>query len=96
MTLGDKGLAIIINAGGFNMTGATAKLLAAPGSNPNVIGNGLVLTPLSISVDGLTATYMTTGTDFAESGPWQVQLQITLGGTVLTSAPAEIFVNPRY
>lgn len=95
MTSGDKGVAIVIDAGGFNMLGATATLLAAPGSRPNAIGAAIRLTPLAIASDGLTATYTTTGMDFLEGGPWQVQLEVaTSVGQVLSSAPSQIYVNP--
>lgn len=95
MTQGDKGVVIVIDAGGFDMTGSTATLLAAPGDNPNAIGAGIRLTPLTIASDGLTAAYTTTGTDLQESGPWQVQLEVATGaGQVFTSAPGSIFVNP--
>lgn len=97
MVAGDKDVAFIINAGGFNMNGYTATLLAAPGRLTP--GNGLSLTPLAISEDGLTATYVTTGTDFTQSGPWQVQLQVAIGTDptvqLYTSPPGQLYISPR-
>lgn len=95
MTVGDKGVVIVVDAGGYDMTGATATLLAAPGENPDAIGTGIRLAPMTIAPDGLTASYPTTGVDLQESGPWQIQLEVqTAAGQVFTSAPGSIYVNP--
>lgn len=95
MTVGDKGVAIVVDAGGFNMSGATATLLAAPGTNPATVGTALRLTPVVIASDGLTATYTTTGADFLEGGPWQLQLEVaTVAGQDLASRPGQIYVYP--
>lgn len=95
MTAADKGTAIVVDAGGYILTGGTATLLAAPGQNPNTIGAGIRLSPMVISSDGLTAVYTTTGTDFLEGGPWMLQLNLsTAAGEVFSSAPAPIYVNP--
>lgn len=95
MTVGDKGVVIVADAGGYDMAGSTATLLAAPGADPNAIGAGIRLTPTTIAGDGLTAAYETTGIDMQESGPWQIQLEVqTAAGKVYTSAPVSIYVNP--
>ena len=95
MTVGDIGVAIVVDSGGFNMTGSTAKLLAAPGSEPNPVGGAIPLAPLTIAPNGLTGTYMTTGKDFQEGGPWQLQLQVaTPDGQIFTSPWGAIYVNP--
>ncbi len=93
MTVGDKGTAIVIDAGGFVLTGSTATLIAAPGSIDT--GGALRLTPLAISADGLTAAYTTTGTDFLQGGSWQFQLEVqTAANQVFSSAPAPVYIYP--
>lgn len=95
MTEGDKGVTIVIDAGGFIMDGADCTLLAAPGTNANDLGIALRLRPVSVAADGLTASYTTTGKDFLRSGPWQVQLEVaTQADQVLTSRPGPIYVYP--
>lgn len=94
MTAGDKGVQIVCNAGGYSMMGATASLLAAPGK-PGKTGQPLTLGPLAVSQDGLSATYVTTGTDFLQGGPWQLQLVVQpLGGQAYTSPRVELWLNP--
>lgn len=95
MTVGDKGVVISVDMGGFNATGCTAVLLAAPGASPDVLGQAARFTPVTILDGGLTAVYETNGTDFLASGPWQVEVEVTTAdGRVFTSAPGSIFVNP--
>lgn len=95
MTTGDKGVAIVIDAGGFDLSGCTATLLAAPGSDPNNLGAAQRLTPVAIAADGLTAVYTTTGADFLTGGPWQLQLEVTTSaGGVFTSQPSAVYVYP--
>lgn len=95
MTVGDIGCVIVIDAGGYSLTGSTCALLAAPGK-ANETGPGLTLTPVVVAANGLTASYVQTGKDFNEGGPWQLQLQaLTLSGQTLTSPPAQIYVFPR-
>ena len=89
-----EGVGVEISAGGFNMTGGTVTLLAAPGTLQP--GSALSLTPLAISGDGLTVTYITTGTEFIQSGPWQVQLQVAMSSSeVYLSPPGDLYVYPR-
>jgi hypothetical protein len=95
MTVGDKGVIYSIDLGGYNATGNTAVFLAAPGTEPDAIGKGLRLSPMTILDGGLTAVYQTTGTDLQESGPWQVAVEVTTpDGRVFTSAIGQIYVNP--
>lgn len=95
MTVGDKGVVFSIDMGGFNAKGGTAVLLAAPGEEPNALGNALRLSPVTILDDGLTAVYETSGLDLQVSGPWQVQIEVTTAdGHIFTSAPGQIYVNP--
>lgn len=95
LTAGDVGITIVIDAGGYDLTGATCTLLAAPGSTPSCLGAAERLTPLTITDDGFYATYMTTGADFTTGGPWQLQLEVaTSSGDVFTSPPAAFYVNP--
>ena len=92
MTAGDVGVAMVLSSGGFNMTGGSAVLIAAPGRV--YPGPPLRLTPLVISSDGLFATYTTTGTDFLVGGWWQVQLEVTTAsGQVQTSPPTLIYLD---
>jgi hypothetical protein len=93
MCAGDKDVAIVMNSMGFDMTGYTATLFAAPGEI--VLGNALTLTPVTISDNGLTATYTTTGTDFEQAGPWQLQLQVALGDALYTSPPTPLYIFPK-
>ena len=94
MTTGDRGVTLIINAGGYDMTENTVNLLAAPGRL--ILGNGVTLGPLTVAANGLTATYETTGTDFIQGGPWELQLVVEPpDGNLFTSAPGSIYVFPR-
>lgn len=92
MTAGDIGVQIVISAGGFNMTGATLSLLAAPGKTMPT--SPITLTGLTIAPDGLTATYTTSGTDFTTGGSWQLQLRVVDGTALFTSQIGTIFVSP--
>lgn len=86
---------IVIDAGGYNMTGSTVSLLAAPGRY-NTMGNALALSPVTVAEGGLLGLYEQTGNDFLEGGPWLLQLRImTTDGQVLTSPPRKIYVFPR-
>lgn len=94
MTVGDKGVAITLDAGGFSLAGSTCALLAAPGLF-QPLGAPMELTPLTLSANALMATYTTTGTDFTASGEWSLQLQVkTASGQIYTSAPVSLYVNP--
>lgn len=107
MTAGDEGVGIVLNFGGYNATGNTVTLLAAPGA-PGRTGTALSLTPVMISNGGLIGgvtypivtggygIYVTTGEDIQEGGAWQLQSQVvTTEGQTYTSPPAPIFVYPR-
>lgn len=95
LTAGDVGIAIVIDAGGYDLGGSTCTLIACPGSDPNTVGSGLRLTPVVVVDGGFYAVYTTTGADFTVPGPWLVQLESQLGPVTATSAPATIFVNPK-
>lgn len=95
LTVGDVGIALVIDAGGFNLSGCTCTLLAAPGSTPNTLGAPTRLSPVPIAADGFHAVYTTTGEDFLTGGPWQLQLEVvTPAGDVFTSPPGSIYINP--
>lgn len=96
MTAGDKGVAIVIDFGGYIApAGSTATLYASPGSAPNPIGPKLTLTPVVIVADGLTGRYVTTGNDFLEGGPWQLQANVLEpSGNSFASPWGEIYINP--
>lgn len=96
MTAGDKGAYIVVDAGGYNMTGCTAQLLAGPGLITNQLGPSITLSPMTIAGNGLTATYETTGTDFLQGGPWWFQLEVTTAdGRVFASPLGQEYINPR-
>jgi len=91
VTAGDRGTAIICNAGGFDMTSATATLIGTP----NPPGEPITLGPTTISEDGLLATYTSTGADITAGGPWEFRLRVvTNTGEVFTSAPARVYIFP--
>jgi hypothetical protein len=93
VTAGDVGVAIVCNAGGFNLTGATCALLAAPGRLAQ--GEPIRFSPMTVSDNGSIATYTTTGTDFTAPGPWQFQLEVaTNTGQVFTSPPVAVYIFP--
>ena len=94
MTVDDVGVSIVIDMGGYVApAGSTATLLAAPGWMTT--GPGVRLEPLVISTDGLTATYVTTGTDFTVRGEWTLQVQVkTSAGDVYTSKPMPFYIGP--
>lgn len=98
MTAGDKGVAIVINAGGFVLTGSTCSLIAAPGNltrpNPYPPASAIELTGVNVQPSGLSAVYLTTGQDFLTGGPWTFWLKVvTTGGQTFMSAPAVRYVN---
>jgi len=106
LVAGDVGFGVVCSSGGFDMTGSTVTLLAAPGK-PGKTGRVISLTPISISnggrigpttypiVVGGYGIYVTTGTDFEQGGAWQLSLQvITPEAQTYTSPPTEIFVFP--
>ena len=102
MTAGDKGVQIIVNAGGYDLTGSTCALLVAPNpagaAFPTVPppGVAVTLTPMTVAPNGLTATYTTTGTDFPSGGEWSAQLEVTTsGGESFTSPPGSFYIYPR-
>lgn len=92
MTAGDVGVQIVCNAGGYNLTGATCTLLAAPGP-PERPGTAETFGPMTVSGDGSTATYTTTGTDFVSGGNWNLQLRVVVGNNTFTSPAGTLFVN---
>lgn len=74
LVAGDVGKPITINAGGYSLANATCTLWISPGD----LGRSpaVQLSPLTVSEDGLSATYITTGTDFPSGGRWNVQLEV--------------------
>jgi hypothetical protein len=94
MTSGDVGISIVVNAGGYVLTGATCTLLAAPGP-PAAASQVQTFGPMTVSEDGLSATYVTTGRDFASGGMWSVHLQGVNGAVDFTSPAGQLFVSPR-
>ena len=95
MTAGDIGTTIICNAGGYDLTGATATIIATPGPF-NAPGEPLTLSPTTISEDGQNAIYTTTATGtLTAGGPWEFRLRVvTNTGEVFTSAPARVYIFP--
>ena len=97
MTAGSKGIAIVIDAGGYNMTGATCSLIAAPGdwlqADVSPPSNAIVLTPVTVQPWGLTAVYTTTGTDFLTGGPWSFWLRVVTAGLTEISPPSVRYIN---
>jgi hypothetical protein len=97
LVLGDVGKPLVINAGGYNMTGGTVTLIISRpfGAAPKR------LTPCVVSVDGLSVTYTTTGPDgsppdFTSSGEWNVQLEVVKSpADPWLSPPGTIFVFPH-
>jgi hypothetical protein len=96
LTAGDRGGVIIIDAGGYSLIGSTCTLLAVPG-RANIQGpKALALTPVVVASDGLTASYVQTGTDFTKGGFWQFQFQVeTPDGEKLTSPQSKVYIFPR-
>lgn len=89
MTAGDKGVAIVVSAGGEDLTGKTCTLLAGPGY-PFQNSPAVVLSPMTVSVGGLSAVYMTTPTDFPSGGNWNLRLVVANA----PSAPTQVFTSP--
>lgn len=86
MTAGDKGVVLVVSAGGYDLTGATCTLLAQPKSPAD--GVGIRLTPMVVADDGLTAAYTTIGTDFTVGGDWEVAIE-----AVPEAAPSDLFTG---
>lgn len=94
MTAGDVDVVLRIDAAGFVMTGATCTLIAAPKSPTR--GGTIRLTPLTVSLDGLTCDYTTTGTDFTAGGEWSLQLEVLpSGGGKFTSPEVPFWIFPH-
>jgi hypothetical protein len=97
MTAGARGVSIVIDAGGWNMTGATCSLIAAPGdwlqADVSPPANAIVLTPVTVQPWGLTAVYTTTGMDFLTGGPWTFWLKVVTDSLTEISPPAVRYVN---
>lgn len=95
---GAKGVAIVIEAGGFVLTGSTCILLAAPGNQTAPESNltqAEEFTPLTVTADGFSAVYTTSGSDFLAAGIWTLWLQVTTpSGQIITSAPGLVYVFP--
>jgi len=95
MTAGDAGVQIVVNAGGYNLTGSTCRLFIAPGYSDSATA-AVPVSPMTVSSDGSTATYTTTGTDFTVGGEWSLQLEVRNGqAKPYTSAAGTIFVYPH-
>lgn len=88
------GRAITMDAGGYNMTGCTATLIAVPGPF-DAQGEKLRLSPVGIFNDGLTAVYREDAEEFAIGGEWSLQLELLLPtGLIYTSPPGQVFFPP--
>lgn len=93
MTAGDEGVVFTLSAGGYDLTGATCTFIAAPVQQG---AQALRLTPCVVQPDGMTAEYISTGTDFTVGGPWTGQLEVVPGvGAKFTSPQAGFYVNPH-
>lgn len=91
-TAGDIGVDIDVSPGpGLpNLTGATCVLLASPHDGPvRTLGT------MTVSEDGTTARYVTTGRDFTVGGEWMLQLQVkpSGGSNKFTSPQTRVIVN---
>ena len=95
MTAGDQGVQLVCDSNGYNMTGATVTLIAAPRSPQK--GASVRLSPLTVADDGLTADYITTGTDFTVGGQWFLQLEVvpSVSGEKFTSPEVPFWVYPH-
>jgi len=88
------GRALLLNAGGFDMTGCTVTILAAPGNSLD-LGVPLRLTPVGIFEDGLLAVYREIADEFAIGGEWTLQLEVaTTAGDLFTSPPELVYFPP--
>ncbi len=88
------GLAIFMDAGGFDLKTYTATLLAAPGNSLN-LGPALRLTPVGIFEDGLIAVYREIADEFSDGGEWSLQLEATnTTGELFTSPPVLVTFPP--
>jgi hypothetical protein len=96
MTSGDVGPILLIDAGGYSLTGSTCTLLAAPGRWKKLLGRGTTFSPVVVSEDGLSGAYTQNGNDFTTSGLWTVELQVqTQDGQTITSPPGYLYIFPR-
>ena len=94
MTAGDIGTTIICNAGGYDMTGATAVIIATPGSF-SAPGQPIILSPVTISADGRLGLYDSTGLDITAGGWWEFRLQVVPNtGGRFTSPPDRQYIFP--
>lgn len=96
MTAGDIGAQIQINVGalGYRIpSGSTCRMLLAPG--PIGVARTVAFTPVVVSADGSTATYVTqAATDIPSGGPWQAAVGVSEpSGAEFTSPPKEFFVS---
>lgn len=94
MTAGDKGTVITGTATGISLAGATAVLLVVTRANPQSPEPNpmsYAMTPTSST----TATYTTTGTEFALGGTYSVKMTVQFGsGSSSFSSPyQQIYVN---
>jgi hypothetical protein len=88
------GRAIVMDAGGYDMTGCTATLIAVPGPF-DAQGEKLRLTPVGILNNGLTGVYREMNEEFAIGGEWSLQLELLLPtGLIYTSPPGQVFFPP--
>lgn len=88
------GRAVIIDAGGYDMTSSTVTLIAVPGGLLG-LGEELRLTPVAIMGRGLIAVYREQDDEFAYGGEWTMQLEIaTATGEVFRSPPGPLLFAP--
>ncbi|MGH7716806.1 MAG: hypothetical protein ACREML_12510 [Vulcanimicrobiaceae bacterium] len=86
---------LVISAGGYNLSGLSCVLLAAPGNQtaPQTNAENALSLPLTVASGGLTALY--SGTDFATAGAWTLWLKVLpLTGQPIFSAPVLVYVFP--
>ena len=95
LTVGDVGIALVIDAGGFNLSGCHVHAARCAGKHAEHARRADAPFAVPIAADGFHAVYTTTGEDFLTGGPWQLQLEVvTPAGDVFTSPPGSIYINP--
>lgn len=76
-----KGIQIVVSSGGYNMSGLTAKLLMQPQLST---GPGTTVSlPLVVASDGMSASYVTTGSEFTVAAFYTAQLKVTDNSNIL-------------
>lgn len=94
---GVKGLTLTLDplagaAGNLTtLTGSTVELVITNGPD----GSTRSERTATVAVDGLTASYVTDGTEFPIPGAARLQLTVSIGGSVFYSVDEPIAVSPR-